>query len=148
MIYFVQGDLLESGAEALVNPVNCVGVMGKGLPLQFKKKFPGYFANYKQACDAGGVRLGRVTSYKGVGVEKLVSFPTKNHWKDLSNYVSVDLGLASLAELIQADNIRSVALPMLGCGEGRLAWPEVRDLIVRRLSHLTDVSIYVYGPML
>lgn len=148
MLYFVEGDMLVSGTEALVNPVNCVGVMGKGLALQFKKKFPDYFASYKQACDDGGVRLGRVTSYKGVAAEKLVSFPTKNHWKDLSNYVSIDLGLASLAELIERENIQSIAIPMLGCGEGRLAWPEVRDLMLRRLSHLNHVSIYIYGPML
>lgn len=146
-LYFVTGDILASNVQAFVNPVNCQGVMGKGLALQFKRKYPAYFNRYKELCAEGVLRLGRVNVFSSDKAPVLVSFPTKNHWKELSNYPTIDLGLMSLADAIQSLNISSIAIPMLGCGEGKLDWSDVRTLIVNRLSHLQSCSIYVYGPM-
>ena len=147
-IYYVDGDLLESKTEALVNAVNCVGVMGKGIALQFKKKFPRYFSNYVSHCKDGTIRLGRVMVQKGETHPPIVNFPTKNHWSDKSFLDSIDKGLASLSEAITSLDIKSIAIPQLGCGEGGLEWPAVRELITSRLSHHHGCEIYVYGPMI
>lgn len=147
-ISFVQGDLLASGAHALVNPVNCHGVMGKGLALTFKNVFPDYFSYYRELCSDGCLRPGRVNVFVSNDKPLIVSFPTKNHWKDNSILEWIDKGLMSLADAIHSLGIKSIAIPMLGCGNGNLNWDEVRPLIVNRLSHLTDCNVLVYGPMI
>jgi len=147
-IHFVLGDLLESKTEVLVNPVNCYGVMGKGLALQFKKKYPSYFQQYKGLCDDGMIRLGRVHLHQNAAFPAIVSFPTKNHWSDKSLLENIDQGLSSLSEAIESMQVKSIAIPQLGCGFGGLPWESVRELIVNRLSHHHDCDIYVYGSMI
>lgn len=146
-IYFVNGDLLASQCEALVNPVNCHGVMGAGLALQFKKAFPLYYENYRQSCLDGVIRPGRVNVYQREGHPTIVNFPTKNHWKDKSTYDWIEKGLSSLAEAIRVTGVKSIAIPMIGCGLGGLDWAIVREMIVQRLSHLHDCKVYIYGSM-
>lgn len=146
-IHFVTGDLLESNVSLLVNPVNCHGVMGKGLALQFKKKYPKYFNHYRQLCQDGQLRPGRVYIYLEDNQPAIVNFPTKNHWKDDSLYDYIEKGLMSLSDAITSLDVRSIAIPKLGCGEGNLDWSIVQRMIVNRLSHHHNCNIYVYGPM-
>ncbi len=148
MIRFVQGNIFDSGCEALVNPVNCVGVMGKGLALQFKRRFPANFASYAAACRRRDLTPGRLHVFDaGAGAPRLiVNFPTKRHWRDASNLDDVAQGLDALAGTIAANTIRSIAIPPLGCGLGGLPWRDVRQLILRHLSPIDHVDILVYGP--
>ncbi|MCF3478263.1 Appr-1-p processing protein [Stenotrophomonas maltophilia] len=151
-IKFEYGDLFTSGAEALVNTVNCVGVMGKGVALEFKKRWPENFKFYKKHCDDQSLRPGKVLIYDqggmfvGEGPRFIVNFPTKDHWRSKSKMSYVDDGLDSLVEEIKRLSIKSVAMPPLGCGNGGLDWDEVRPLIVSKLSVLNDVSVELFGP--
>ena len=148
MIRFAQGNIFHSGCEALVNPVNCVGVMGKGLALQFKRRFPANFTAYAEACRAGELVPGRMHLFD-TGSPKpryIINFPTKRHWRDDSRLDDVAHGLGALAGVIAANDIRSIAVPPLGCGLGGLPWHDVRQLIDRHLSPLDRVDIVVYGP--
>ncbi len=147
-IHFVEGDLLASDTEAIVNPVNCKGIMGKGLALQFKRKYPSYFLKYRELCAEGNIRLGRVNIHHHSEGPSIVSFPTKNDWREKSFLDSIDAGLCSLSEAINTLKIKSISIPQLGCGWGGLPWPAVRDLIVNRLSHHHDCAIFVYGSMI
>lgn len=149
MIRYVDGDLLDADAEALVNTVNCVGVMGKGIALQFKQAFPDNFRQYAKACRRGDVRIGKMFIVPIVGGEQpkyIINFPTKIHWRDPSRIEFIEEGLEDLVACIREHGIQSVAIPPLGCGNGGLEWREVRTLIERRLSSLDDVEIYVYPP--
>ncbi len=148
MIRFVQGDLFASGCEALVNPVNCVGVMGKGLALQFKRRFPANFEAYRAACAQGAVRPGRSFVFDaGAGCPRfLVNFPTKRHWRDPSRIDDIADGLDDLAGILDRRAIHSVAVPPLGCGLGGLPWPAVRALLVERLAPCNGVSIVIHEP--
>ena len=143
MIVRGSGDLLDADVEAMVNAVNCVGVMGKGLALQFKQRFPGYFAAYAEACAAGEVQLGRVH------VARLdrcfISFPTKRHFRSRSRLQDIEAGLDDLARVIEVSGIRSVAVPALGCGLGGLDWNEVEPLIEEKLGPL-HATVVVYPP--
>jgi O-acetyl-ADP-ribose deacetylase (regulator of RNase III) len=128
MIEFVRGDLFEADVEAIVNAVNCVGVMGKGIALEFKKRFPNNFKAYQTACDVRELQLGRVLIHDQGPTAKpryIVNFPTKDHWRDASRLEDVRSGLDSLAAEIQRRQIASIAIPALGCGLGGLAWLEV-----------------------
>ena len=148
MIRFTSGNILESEAEALVNTVNCVGVMGRGLALQFKNAFPENFDEYKHACDRGEVVLGKmfITEPKPPNVPNfIVNFPTKRHWKNKSRIDDIELGLVDLREEIDLRCIASIAIPPLGCGLGGLHWPVVRRLIVDVLLP-TYSEIIVYSP--
>ncbi len=148
MIRFVQGNIFDSGCEALVNPVNCVGVMGKGLALQFKRRFPANFSSYAAACRRRELAPGRLHVFDaGAGTPRLiVNFPTKRHWRDASRLDDVAQGLAALAGAIAANTIHSIAIPPLGCGLGGLPWRDVRQLIHHNLSPLDRVDIVVHGP--
>lgn len=148
MIIDAQGNLLEAEADALVNTVNTVGIMGKGIALQFKKAFPDLFADYQRACDRGELQLGRVHVYATGRTRPrfIINFPTKGHWRSKSRLEDVRAGLADLAEQIHALDITSIAVPPLGCGHGGLNWTDVRPLIVEALNNLTDVDIMVYAP--
>jgi len=149
MITSLTGDLLKSDAEALVNAVNCVGVMGKGLALQFKQAFPNNFEAYRKACQAGRVQPGKVFTCKTGLVQNpryIINFPTKRHWRDRSLIEDIESGLAALVETIKEFNIQSVAIPPLGCGLGGLQWNSVRPVIDKAFGALTEVQIYLYEP--
>ncbi len=146
MIRFVQGNIFDSGCEALVNPVNCVGVMGKGLALQFKRRFPANFTSYAAACRRRDLAPGRLHVFDAGAPRLIVNFPTKRHWRDASRLDDVTQGLHALAGAIATNTIRSIAIPPLGCGLGGLPWPDVRQLILHHLSTLDGVDVVIHGP--
>ena len=139
---------ISAGATALVNPVNCVGVSGKGLALEFKRRFPENFEAYRAFCKCNAMFIGDVfIPEKGPGIPRfIVNFPTKQHWKHKSNLNGIALGLCSLRRAICSFAISSIAIPALGCGLGGLAWEDVRRLIAIALDNLPDVEILVYKP--
>ena len=148
MISYVTGDILRDEAEALVNTVNCVGVMGRGIALQFKKAFPRNFEEYKKACDRGEVVPGKmfVTERRALTLPRyIINFPTKRHWRGKSRIEDIELGLAALRDEIRDRNIRSIAIPPLGSGLGGLNWADVRRRIVESLDDL-GVEVRVYEP--
>jgi len=149
MISEETGSLLEASADALVNTVNTVGVMGKGLALQFRQAYPANFRAYQAACRHGEVRLGRMFVYKpGVPGQPryLVNFPTKGQWSDRSSLDGIRDGLADLRRVILDRGITSIAVPPLGCGNGGLDWRDVRPLIEGALGGLPGVSVLLYPP--
>lgn len=146
---FTTGNIFDSHAEALVNTVNTVGVMGKGVALQFKERFPLNFNMYASACKKGEVRVGEmfITSTGSfVSPQWIINFPTKKHWMHPSSYAFIDAGLDDLVKQIQQLNIRSIAIPPLGAGQGGLDWNRVKQMIVDKLSPL-DIDIIVYEPV-
>lgn len=149
MIKFLTGDLLKADAEALVNTVNTVGVMGKGIALQFKEAFPYNNKVYIQACKnnelSPGKLLAVVDSNLLYGKKLIINFPTKIHWRQPSQYEYIEQGLKSLRTLIQKDNIVSIAIPPLGAGNGGLDWQIVKPMIVRELQDLS-AEIQIYEP--
>ena len=149
MIRFKTGDILAEDAEALVNTVNCVGVMGRGIALQFKKAFPDNFRAYAEACRGGEVRPGRMfVSETGqlTNPQYIINFPTKRHWRGNSRIEDVEAGLKDLARVIRERGIRSVAVPPLGSGLGGLDWSDVRPRIERALRGFDDVEVVVFEP--
>ena len=150
MIRFVSGNLLNSGAEALVNTVNTVGVMGKGIALMFKEAFPANFRAYAAACKNEEIKVGQIfvterTDWVG-GPRWIVNFPTKKHWRNPSKIEWIDQGLEALKRFVIANGVRSIALPPLGSGNGGLDWREVRPRIEQALGDLIDVDVIVYEP--
>jgi O-acetyl-ADP-ribose deacetylase (regulator of RNase III) len=150
MLSFTQGNLLSSNAEALVNTVNTVGIMGKGIALMFKEKFPENFLMYKAACKRGEVRVGQmlVTERRDMyGLPRwIINFPTKQHWRSPSQIEWIEDGLRDLVRVIRENGIKSIAIPPLGSGNGGLIWHDVRKKIETALSELADVQIIVYEP--
>jgi O-acetyl-ADP-ribose deacetylase (regulator of RNase III) len=149
MIELHTGDILEADAQALVNTVNCVGVMGRGIALQFKKAFPGYFRAYARACQEAAIELGTVHVHDRESLANpryLISFPTKNHWRGRSRLADIEAGLRSLVAEVTARNIRSIAIPPLGCGLGGLSWTDVLPRIERAAAALPDVRVLVFAP--
>ena len=149
MIELQEGDLLKADAEALVNTVNCVGVMGKGIALQFKQAFPENFVAYEKACKKGQIRLGQVhvfSTERLLNPKHIISFPTKKHWRAKSRLSDIESGLDSLVEIISRLNIRSVAVPPLGCGYGGLKWSEVEPLIKQKMRALPEVTVLLFAP--
>ena len=150
MFTFTRGNLLESKAEALVNTVNTVGVMGKGIALMFKDAFPDNFRAYAKACKAGQVNVGTIFVTERHDLMRnpkwIINFPTKQHWRNPSKIEWIDAGLASLKSFIIEKNIRSIALPPLGSGNGGLNWRDVRPRIEAMLGALADVAVTVYEP--
>jgi O-acetyl-ADP-ribose deacetylase (regulator of RNase III) len=149
MIEFVRGNLFDADVEAIVNAVNCVGVMGKGIALEFKKRFPSNFIAYKAACDAKELQLGHVFAFDqgpATNPRYIVNFPTKNHWRDSSCLEDIRTGLDSLAIEIDRRNISSIAIPALGCGLGGLDWHEVRSELETRLLSCKTSKIMIFEP--
>jgi O-acetyl-ADP-ribose deacetylase (regulator of RNase III) len=152
MIKEVSGNLLDADVEALVNTVNTVGVMGRGVALQFKQAFPENFTAYEAACRRGDVRPGKMFVFHRDSLRTLknpriiINFPTKRDWRGKSRMEDIDAGLRDLVKVIEEEGIRSVALPPLGCGSGHLDWKDVRQRIFDSLSALPEVSAYVYPP--
>lgn len=149
MIETAQGNLLRAEAEALVNTVNCVGVMGKGIALQFKQAYPEMAKAYEKACARGEIRPGEVQVWETgalIGPKYVINFPTKREWFRKSSYRDIESGLAALSQEIRARGIGSVAVPALGCGNGGLAWSRVRPMIEAAFAALPDVRVLLFGP--
>ena len=148
MIRFIKGNLLEAETEAVVNTVNTVGVMGKGIALQFKERFPENFKAYEAACKTGGVEIGRMFGTRTLTLSNpkwIINFPTKKHWRNPTKIEWVVEGLLSLRLFIDQEGIQSISIPPLGCGNGGLQWSRVKREIELALSEL-DVEVVVYEP--
>ena len=149
MIRYTKGNLLDSEAEALVNTVNTVGVMGKGVALMFKEAFPDNYRAYRATCKKGEVTIGRMFVYEWdavVGPRWIINFPTKKHWRHPSRVEWIRDGLQDLLRVVREQGIRSVAIPPLGAGQGGLLWADVRQEIEQAFSNVEDVDISVYEP--
>lgn len=150
-IKLIQGDLLrQADVDAIVNTVNCVGVMGKGIALQFKNKWPANFTAYAAACKAGDVQVGRMFVFDAGGLVKphyIINFPTKDHWRGQSKLAYVRDGLLDLVAQVEYLNIKSIAIPPLGCGNGGLDWAVVQPLIEQAFAALPDVEARVFEPV-
>ena len=146
MIRYTYGNLFDSEAEVIVNTVNCEGFMGKGIAYQFKNKYPEMFEEYKEKCNNGELRVGRLHMYTKSN-PKIINFPTKNKWREKSKINYINEGLIALAEMIEEEKIKSIAMPPLGTGNGGLAWGDVKIAIERYLKDLANqVEIVVYEP--
>lgn len=148
MIEHCKGNLLEADVEALTNPVNCIGVMGKGLALDFKKAYPENFHLYKLACNKGEVKPGAmfITTTNLTKPKYIINFPTKRHWRETSYIEDIKSGLVALVADIKSLEIQSIALPALGCGLGGLRWQDVEPLIVSAFEQLPEVQVKLYLP--
>ena len=149
MLEHKSGDIFDENAEALVNSVNCVGVMGRGIARQFKSAFPENYAAYRAACERGEVRPGRMLVFERTGLDNpryVVNFPTKRHWRSKSKLADVIAGLKALADEIKQRRIHSIALPALASDLGGLEWSTVRQEIEAALGNLDNVHIIVFEP--
>lgn len=150
MIKIINGDIFAQDVEALVNPVNCVGTAGAGLAKQFREKYPANDRKYITACKAGNIVPGRVSfttrrSYAD-RVRYIINFPTKTHWKSPSKLEYVRTGLVSLVATVKHLDIKSIAIPALGCGLGGLQWVDVRGLIEEAFRDLPDLDVRLLEP--
>jgi O-acetyl-ADP-ribose deacetylase (regulator of RNase III)/uncharacterized protein YwgA len=145
MIKVLIGDMFQSEAATLVNTVNCVGVMGKGVAAVFKKQFPGMFNDYVSRCDRGEVQPGAPYLYEDILGISVLNFPTKKHWRSPSRLQYVVDGLAAFERDYKTWGIRSIAFPPLGCGNGGLEWKDVGPLMYKTLSRL-DIDVEIYAP--
>jgi len=146
---YLKGNLLEAHTQSLVNTVNTVGVMGKGIALQFKDAFPTNFKIYAAACKKKELQIGKLLVVKEQtfeGEKIIINFPTKTEWYMKSKYEYIEEGLKELAKLIDEHKITSIAIPPLGCGNGGLKWEKVKALIEKYLGHLSLADIQVYEP--
>ena len=149
MIDLVKGNLLEADAEALVNTVNCVGIMGKGVALQFKQAYPDNFESYAKACKDGEVEPGRMFVFETgrmVNPRFIINFPSKRHWRAESRIEDIELGLTALVNEVRRLGIQSVAVPPLGCGSGGLDWEDVRPRIEAAFAAVPNVKVRLYEP--
>jgi O-acetyl-ADP-ribose deacetylase (regulator of RNase III) len=149
MLELTRGDILKADAEALVNTVNCVGVMGRGIALQFRKAFPENFKAYKSVCDKKNLHPGMMLVYdlnRFQNPRYIVNFPTKRHWKGKSKIEDIKSGLEALVKEVTKRNIRSIAIPPLGCGLGGLIWNQVKPMIQKAFDALPDVHVFLYEP--
>jgi O-acetyl-ADP-ribose deacetylase (regulator of RNase III) len=149
-IQMARGDLLkQSDVDAIVNTVNCVGVMGKGIALQFRNKWPENARAYERACKAGKVRPGTMFIFDLGGLVKpnfIINFPTKDHWRGKSKLEFIESGLVALVEEVKRLQIRSIAVPPLGCGNGGLSWSDVRQKIQEAFAKVPDVEVRLFEP--
>ncbi|NLD95170.1 MAG: macro domain-containing protein [Fibrobacter sp.] len=150
MIQYKSGDLLKEDVVAIVNTVNCVGVMGRGIALQFKKRFPNNFKLYESACKRNEVVPGKMFVYETGSFTNprfIINFPTKRHWRADSRIEDIKEGLNDLKKVIKDNQINSIALPPLGCGLGGLNWMEVKPLIERTFQNLPNCNVVVFEPL-
>jgi O-acetyl-ADP-ribose deacetylase (regulator of RNase III) len=146
---YKKGNLLEDKAQALVNTVNTVGVMGKGIALQFKEAFPNNFKVYAAACKQKELQPGKLLVFKEQtlqGEKIIINFPTKTEWFKKSEYEYIEEGLKELVKVVVDYSIKSIAIPPLGCGNGGLNWEKVKAMMERHLSTLIDVEVNIYEP--
>lgn len=149
MIEYKNADILKEDVEAIVNTVNCVGIMGRGLALQFKNKFPQNFKEYQLACKNQEVQLGKMFVHQTgqlINPKYIINFPTKGHWKANSKIEDIENGLDDLINTIKKYNIKSIAIPPLGSGLGGLDWNEVKILIEEKLKNI-NCSIILFEPL-
>lgn len=149
MIEITQGNLLKADAEALVNTVNCVGVMGKGIALQFKQAYPENFSLYAKVCKEGRMVAGEMLVFETdnlLNPKYIINFPTKRHWKSKSKLEDIETGLVDLVAQIKHFQIQSIAIPPLGAGLGGLQWAEVKPLIKQAFAELPDVRVLLFEP--
>ena len=150
MIEYKQGDLFAVNIEAIVNAVNCVGIMGRGIALQFKKQYPENFKYCETACKRGEVIPGKMLVYETnslLNPRLIINFPTKRHWRDASRIEDIEEGLCDLINIIRNYNIKSIAVPALGCGLGGLEWKAVKPLIELAFSQFNDVEVIIFEPI-
>ncbi|WP_445368160.1 macro domain-containing protein [Methylomonas sp. BW4-1] len=145
MIEFTKGDMFAMPVDARVNTVNCKGVMGAGVALAFKNRYPDMFKEYKQKCQDGTIRPGALHVWKNLMGDWVINFPTKRDWKEKSRYEDVSAGLEALRSYLQEQKPASLALPALGCGHGGLDWNKVSSMIKEKLGDL-DTKIFVFEP--
>ncbi len=145
MLIIRDGNIFFSPCKALVNPVNCVGVMGKGLALDFKSRYPDMFLEYQEKCSNGELRPGILHFWESDNGEIVVNFPTKKHWRGNSRMRYVETGLDYFLANYEAQGIESIAFPALGCGNGGLSWNAVEKLMIKKLSNL-PIEIEIYRP--
>ncbi len=145
MIHPLVGNIFESKAQTLVNTVNCVGIMGKGLALEFKKLFPDMYEDYVARCKANKVRLGEPYLYRRLLSPWILNFPTKDHWRSVSRLSDIVAGLEYLEKHYHEWEITSLAVPALGCSNGQLEWRVVGPTLYRYLSRL-DIPVELYAP--
>lgn len=145
MIVYTTGDLLKSNAEALVNTVNCEGYMGKGIAYQFKLQYPQNNKDYIKACKSGNLKVGKMHYFKEKD-KVIINFPTKNKWRAKSKMSYIEEGLDDLKSVIETLNIKTIAIPPLGSGNGGLIWSEVKSLIEKKLALIPNIQIYIYEP--
>jgi len=143
VITFIHGNLFDSRAQVMTNTVNCVGIMGKGVALEFKRQYPALFEDYRMRCHRDEVRIGEPYLWEDDSTQ-ILNFPTKQHWRAPSKLEYIDAGLRYLADHYAELGIHSIAMPPLGCGNGGLKWPDVKDLIIKHLGDLPDLEVYVY----
>ena len=149
MIETGSGDILAADVEALVNTVNCVGIMGRGIALQFRKAFPDNFKAYEAVCKRHELQPGRMFVFETGGLTNpryIINFPTKRHWKGKSQLADIESGLKALVTEVRRLGIRSIAIPPLGCGQWGLDWAEVRPRIEQALTAEPDVKVLLYSP--
>ena len=147
-IVYANGDIFDAEVEALVNPVNCTGVAGRGLAREFRSRFPANCRAYVVVCNRGDLKVGSVFVFgtRRPQPQYIINFPTKRHWRHASRLEDIELGLAALVREIERRGIRSVAVPALGCGLGGLQWDQVRPLMARAFAGLRGVRVVVFNP--
>lgn len=148
MFKYVVGNILDTEAKYILNPVNCVGTMGKGLALQIAKKYPESVGPYKEDCQHGSLSIGNLTSFKTKDGKTIINFPTKDHWRDPSKYRYIESGLENLTFYIKfsgnENSHLSFAIPPLGCGLGGLKYDFVHELIQIYLSEFKNINFELY----
>lgn len=146
MINYTQGNIFEVDADCLVNTVNCEGVMGKGIAFQFKKKYPKNNLSYQKACNNGTLEVGKIHYYRE-NDKVIINFPTKNKWREVSRVEYITTGLDAMLELLPTLDVRVVAIPALGCGNGGLVWSDVREVIEKKLKYVSEkYEFIIFAP--
>lgn len=145
MLIVVDGNIFNSPAQVITNTVNCVGVMGKGIALEFKSRFPAMFNDYKERCISGRLLIGEPYLWEDEKVQ-ILNFPTKRHWRDKSRLEDIEVGLKYLADHYQKMGIYTLALAPLGCGNGGLNWKDVLPLMELHLGNIPDLEVFAYKP--
>jgi O-acetyl-ADP-ribose deacetylase (regulator of RNase III) len=138
-------NIFDSAAQVLVNPVNCVGVMGKGLAKTFRLRYPRMFDSYQQAFFNGVLRIGYLHVFSASDGKKIINLPTKYHWRDFSNLGWIETGVDNLLKYCEEHKINNVAIPALGCGEGMLEWEDVKPIIYKYFDKST-IMVDLYPP--
>lgn len=139
------GNIFNSKCQTIVNPINCVGVMGKGLALEMKNRFPDMFNKYKELCDKNLITIGKLWLYhSNNNNQSILNFPTKQHWKNDSQYEFIELGMKKFLDTYKEKQIKSIAFPLLGCGNGKLNKDDVINIMLKYLSKCENIVVEIY----